>query len=185
MRCVMTSVLLCVAVLAVGCSSISVHYDYDPSVDFATLRTFDWLAIPVDPKINALNVERLKKALTAEMESKGMKFTTQNPDVHVAAHISKEEKVDISSFGYDCGPRGYWRGGYWGGGWSGGDVTTTYYEEGTLILDIVGAKTKQLLWRGVATTVLDSDPQTPEKKQEFMNEVAQQVLKDFPPPLKK
>ena len=56
--------LLCMSVLIGGCSEVSVEYDYDPKVDFAALKKFDWLPIPVKPTISRLTVERMKKAVS-------------------------------------------------------------------------------------------------------------------------
>ncbi len=33
-------------VFAAGCSTVSVNYDYDPKVNFTSLKTFNWLPNP-------------------------------------------------------------------------------------------------------------------------------------------
>ena len=51
-----------------------------------------------------------------------------------------------------------WDGGYWGPGfddwyWGGagyGDVWIEEYREGTLVIDLIDASTKKLVWRGIA-----------------------------------
>ncbi|MEW6360210.1 MAG: DUF4136 domain-containing protein [Planctomycetota bacterium] len=174
--------VLFVVALAVGC--IEVQYDYDPDVNFAALKTFDWMPIEAKPTISELALDRIKKSITSQLEAKGLKMASQKPDFHIVAHVSKEEKIDITSFGYDYAPaRRYWRGAYpgdWRGGYP-GDIRTTYYEEGTLILDFVDAKTKKLLWRATAKKELDPGTKTPEEAQKSTDEVVQKILEHFPP----
>ena len=62
-------------------------------------------------------------------------------------HVGAQDKVDVQSwgYGYGYGPGRYH--GTWGGG---GGIETYNYTEGTLIIDIVDASSKQLVWRGTA-----------------------------------
>lgn len=50
----------------------------------------------------------------------------------------------------------------------------------TLVLDIVDARTDELIWRGWASGVLAMDPK-PERVQKFMSEAVQGILEKFPP----
>jgi len=178
--------LVCAAALAAGC--IDVKYDYDPEVDFTRLKSFDWLPVSAKATYNRLDIGRFHKAVTAELEMKGLKQVTKGPDFRIAVYISKKEKMDVESFGYYYGPPGrYWRCDYPGDWWGAypGDIDTYYYEEGTFILDFVDPKTKKLLWRGTAKTDLDERTEPPEKEQEFMDKIARKVLEHFPPTPKK
>ena len=62
----------------------------------------------------------------------------------------------------------------------GGGVSTIHYQQGTLILDFIDPKTKNLIWRGVAEGVVPART-SPEKSEKKINEVVQQMLKKFPP----
>ena len=54
------------------------------------------------------------------------------------------------------------------------------YEEGTLILDIVDPKNKQLIWRGSAQDEVHFKS-SPEKDQTQLNEAVRMMLQTFPP----
>jgi hypothetical protein len=61
--------------------------------------------------------------------------------------------------------------------------TTTYVEEyaiGSLIVDIVDAKSNKLAWRGTARTRVDQSDNY-EKKKEIINRAIQKLLVGFPP----
>jgi hypothetical protein len=171
--------LLCLIVFALGCSSISVTTDFDNKVDFTRLSTYSWLPNPETPSEgiqaelaqNTLIEGRVKNAVDAKLASKGIRKTTQDPDMLVAFHTGVQDKVDVRSWGY-----GY--GGYWGYGGTG--VTTVNYQEGTLILDFIDPKTKELMWRGVGKKVL-SEKTTPEKSEKTIREAVEKILEKYPP----
>ena len=54
------------------------------------------------------------------------------------------------------------------------------YTEGSLILDIVDARTNHALWRGTATARL-IEKVKPEERERRINEAVQELLKKFPP----
>jgi len=157
----------------VSCSTIyGVQYDYDKQADFKSLKTYDWMTVPETANIDILNVERVKKAVNAELQAKGLMMTSNNPDFLIAEHLGKKDKVQVTNWGYnydqygmDLGPQG---------------VDTYQYEEGSLILDFVDAKSKKMIWRGVAKAEINNTD-TPEKTEKLINEAVQEILKNFPP----
>ncbi|NIA31356.1 MAG: DUF4136 domain-containing protein [Actinobacteria bacterium] len=179
------NLLLILAVLAMSCSSISVKHDYDKEANFAVLKTFDWIAQPgnafgnVDAARarNDLLDSRIKNAVNSQLAAKGYRQDSANPDFLIAYHTGLKDKVNVSSYGYGYYPRGRYYGG-WGG--TGNYVDVHQYEEGTLILDFIGAQDKQLIWRGAATKALESKP-TPEKIEKNINKVISKILYKFPP----
>ena len=164
--------------LTISCSPIySVKYDYDTKTDFASLKTYDWLPIPAKADIDKLNIERIKNAVNSQMTAKGLRKSPDNPDFLIASHVGKKEKVRIADWGYGYGTYGRYWGGY--GGPRGVDVYK--YEEGSLILDFVDAKSKKLIWRGSAKAQINTD-KTPEKREKLIAEAVQKILEKFPPP---
>jgi hypothetical protein len=163
--------------LVVSCASVyDVQHDYDKQADFESLKTYDWMTVPEKADIDNLNVERVKKAVNAELQAKGLMMTSNNPDFLIAEHLGKKDKVQVTNWGYGYGPHG----GYWGGYWGPGGTSTYEYEEGSLILDFVDAKSNKMIWRGVAKAEIDN-VDTPEKKEKLINEAVQEILKNFPP----
>ena len=161
---------LCATVLALSCSSINVSHDYDPQADFNNLKTFSWLPFPKKADVNQLVVKRIQDAVTGELETKGLRLSS-NPDFLIAMHGATKEKLDIQDWGYSSP-----RAAYWGRR----DISVQQYTEGTLILDFVDAKSKEMIWRGVATGAVDSGA-SPEQRTKRINDVVAKLLAKFPP----
>jgi len=106
-----------------------------------------------------------------ELAASGLTKVEANPDVFVTYHTSTENKVRLESDSY-----GYGFGGYGTAGWGrygygygvAGPVSTTTrvveYDEGTLVVDIWDAGTKELVWRGTASRVFSENAQKAEKE---------------------
>ena len=72
---------------------------------------------------------------------------------------------------------GYPYGGYWPG------YSQTYnveYQEGTLIIDILDAKSHELVWRGTGQDYVE-EQQSPEEITEGINQAVTGIMSDFPP----
>jgi len=164
--------------LVVSCASVyDVQHDYDKQADFESLKTYDWMTVPEKADIDNLNVERVKKAVNAELQAKGLMMTSNNPDFLIAEHLEKKDKVQFTNFTSPFG-------GYYGGYWRPGGNPTYKYEEGSLTLDFVDAKSNKKIWRGVAKAEVNK-ANTPEKAEKLINEAVQEILKNFPPKPKK
>jgi len=141
--------------LLVGCSSVTVTSDYDPEYDFSSFKTFRWAdAEEINPNDelakHPLIYKRVQDAVNRDLKAKGMELRESgNTDVVVMAHAGTKEKIQVHQTG------GYYRGWYdpyWGP--YGGSTHVSQYEEGTLVIDIVSWKKKELAWRGLGTTIL-------------------------------
>jgi len=167
----------------VSCSTIyDVKYDYDQQTNFSDFKTFDWMQVPEKAGIDSLVVQRVKNAVNAELKAKGLMMTPINPDFLIAEHLGKRGQVQVIDWGYDYGRGGYGghRGGYRGGYREPGGVSTYEYEEGSLILDFVDAKSKKLIWRGAAKAQVQN-VDTPEKSEKLINKAVKEILKEYPP----
>lgn len=173
------SILFSVGLLIgiVGCSSIAVKSDYDQEVNFANLKTFDWIAQPQKPASDpilegTLMEKRIQNAVNKGLTAKGYQQQTDGePDFLLAYHIGVKDKLDVQDWGYGYGPRRFWR---WGG-----VVQVREYQEGTLILDIIDSKSKQLIWRGWAIEeVVDLSSEKVEKK---IDQAVKKIFEKFPP----
>jgi hypothetical protein len=90
-----------------------------------------------------------------------------------------DNKIRQESINYYYGSmwHGYPYGGYWPG------YTQTYnveYQEGTLIIDILDAKSHELIWRGTGQDYVE-EQQTPEQITEGINQAVEGIMADFPP----
>ena len=155
----------------VSCSTIyGVQYDYDKQADFKSLKTYDWMTVPEKADIDSLNVERVKKAVNAELQAKGLMMTSNNPDFLIAEHLGRKDKV--------IGNRGSGYG--MNKGYSGPKTMSVHqFEEGSLLLDFVDAKSKKMIWGGALKAGVDY-VNTPEQSEKLINEAVQEILKKFP-----
>ena len=162
---------LLIVVLLSGCSSVQVNHDYDSNVDFSKYNTYGWLPLPSEAQVSQLTLKHIENAVERELELKGVKAASNNADMLIALHIGKQQQIQVVDRGY--------RYGRYGRGWGGG--TDVYrYEEGTLILDFIDAGTKDLIWRGTATTVVEPGLD-PDKRREKINKGIKDLLANFPP----
>jgi hypothetical protein len=169
------SLLTIILLLTGGCSSISVHQDYDPEYDFSKLKTFGFIPLSSEAGIDQLSADRLSNAIKTELLAKGYTLSEQ-ADFGIALLFSSKTKTNVQSYGYGYGYGYYGRPGY--GGTGGVDVTQ--YEEGTLVIDFVDMKENKLVWRGIGSGTLSQSPTVEERTKNVNNAVAQ-ILAQFPP----
>ncbi len=161
--------------LVAGCSSVTVRTDFDPDVDFSGWRTYGWhqgKIISGDAlSKNPLVRKRVFEAVNKTMRDRGWrKLDEDDADFLILTHAGVEEKVQVNDWG------GYGRYDHrWG--MRASRVTVHNYQEGSLVIDFIDAKSKELAWRGVGTRVIDREAPS----QEDVDKVVQEILKRFPP----
>jgi hypothetical protein len=95
---------------------------------------------------------------------------SENPALLISIFTKEKERVDVSqNFGWGWG----WNP-YWGVGFS--NVTTT--PVGSLFIDIIDAKTKELIWQGEGSGYLTKNT---EKKEARIKEFVSKILEQYPP----
>jgi hypothetical protein len=167
--------LLSTLLIAVSCSSTTARFDYERGVDFSKFKTFGFFPIPPDFKGSELVLKRIGNAIAKDLTAKGLTETQDNPDLLIAAHTDVKDKIQVSSYGYRYAPYYYY--GYWGTS----STTVHQYEEGTLIIDIVDNAEDEMIWRGVASRALPSNP-TPATIDKIIDEVVSKTMSNYPPP---
>ena len=108
------------------------------------------------------------------MTAKG--FTkSETPDILVNIFTKEREQVDVNQFNSGWGYG-------WGYGWNpylwGGNTSVNRYTEGTLYIDLIDAKKKELIWQGEGEGVLTKDTN---KKDEKIKEFVTKILEQYPP----
>ena len=140
-----------------GCTTaarVGVTNDFDHAVNFRAFKTWAWY--PQQPKdaeggpakgYESFLDKRMRASVAAELNAKGLTEVAANaaPDIYVAYSARVEEKQQVSPYANGMGyPYGYGYGGYYGRGYS----PVTQYKAGTVVIDIVDARRKELAWRG-------------------------------------
>lgn len=179
--------LLATTAVLNACGGIPVSTDYDPDWHLAMPATFAWMTPPqrqlTDPLVdNDLIARRVHRAVSEQLEAKGLRETAegQPADLLATYHIGEEEKLDVSTFHSNWGYYPCWRCyGPWGPGFD-SDIWVTQYTEGKLVIDLVDAKTKKLVWRGMAARRLPNF-KTPAERDAYIRETVTAIFKGFPP----
>ena len=150
-----------------------VKTDYDRSARFGEYHTFAWKAGTAEPTglaDNSLVQDRVQGAVSRELVNKGLRENDRKPDVYLSYIFSAQERSDVEP--------GWWG---WHRGWySPGDVYR--YTEGTLRVDMVDAKTNQLVWRAYGTNT-GNDP-VDVQSQKKIDKLVSSAFKNFPPEVK-
>jgi len=156
-----------------SCSSVTVNYDYDEEQDFSTYHTFKWLAKnkknPPNAMKDPLAKRKTKNAVIKTLTAKGFSVQEKGePDFYVIVHTGVRNRIDISHWGYHYGP------------WYGPNTSVYRYKEGTIFIDIIDGKKKELVWRGIGTGTVEPY-YSPEERTEAIQEVVMEILENFPP----
>lgn len=162
---------------AAGCTPpLTVDSDYEVSTDFSKYKSWSWLPgmRPSEKDIDSLTEQRIRAAIEAELPRRGLAKSGESGDLSAAFHISIQRKIETSSasvgIGYGWGPAHV--------GVSKSPTRTI--DEGTLVLDLIDAKTKALVWRGTARGTVHKD-YSPEERQARIQEAVAYLLQDYPP----
>ena len=175
------TVLLAGAALAFasGAWAQDVKVDYDKAADFAAIKTF---SIKLGTTWgNQLSEKRVMDEFTQALTEKGWKLAPEGEaDAHVVVHGASETKRSLNTFYSGMGGYGYRYRGM--GGMGTATTTESEYTVGTLVVDIFQAKSKALLWRGIAQDELSDKTDKNIKK---LGKASDKLFKDFPPGSKK
>jgi hypothetical protein len=153
-----------------------VKVDFDKAADFSKVKTF---AIKIGTSWNnPISEKRVLAEIQQGLTEKGWTVADEaTADALVVLHGATEKQKSLNTF-YTGGYGGYgWRGGY-GGGMSSSTTTVDEYTVGTLVVDIFDAKSKQLMYRGVAQDELSDKAEKNAKK---LAKASDKLFKDFPP----
>jgi hypothetical protein len=156
-------------------TSISVYSDFDKSIDFSQYKTYAFHRSGIDKvQISELDKKRILYAIEIELDKKGMS-KSETPDLLINIFTKEREQVDVNQYnaGWGYGWRWGWNPYLWGG-----QTYVTTSTEGTLYIDLIDAKKKELVWQGDGEGFLTKDTH---KKDEVIHEFVLKILAQFPP----
>lgn len=172
-RTFVTMVALALAATGTIALAQSVTYDFDRSANFAGFRTYAW--IRGTNLADELNHKRVMRAVEAQLAAHGLAKAESGAgaDVLVAYHASFDRNLQINGFSSGFG-------GYRFGGARSGTATVDEIMVGTLVVDIVDAKSRTIVWRGTATKEVDTRANA-EKRDRNINRAAEKLFRNYPP----
>ncbi|MFD2569698.1 DUF4136 domain-containing protein [Spirosoma soli] len=188
------ALLIGTLVWGISTTKAQVATDFDKSVDFTKYKTFAWCTPDIQVGNNpvyrsGLITKNIETTLADELGKRGLTMNPENPDLLVGFHTYTEKKTNTYStatpypmyypFGFRAGWRYYPYGfGNWPYAWN-NNIQHVQYTEGTLLVDIVDAHTKQLIWRGS----VEGDVSNPKRIEKEVAKGIHKVMKDYPVPV--
>ena len=172
-RFIFLSVLILMIIMT--CASVKVAVNYDEEVVFADYKSF-YFVRPTRQQQgrramrNPLITKEVMNEIRPILETKGFAEapTKEDADLLVVFYAAVQNRREFVSPTY--------RVGRWGRVWRTSPGHVVHYKEGTLVIDIVDQKKKELVWQGVGTGVLDrANPAS------NLVESVQKILEKFPP----
>jgi hypothetical protein len=171
------------AVLMMSCKpTMSVSTDYDRSANFSTYKSFSLYYLVTNKNVNQLNEQRIWNAIREEMKRKGYSENDRNPDllVNAVSVVKNKQYLSVTSNSYGYGgvyrPYGYWGAGA-GRSFGTGTVQEVNYKDGSLMIDVLDARTKKLIWEGTVSAEINKQPKNPE---EAVQKAVSKVMSGFP-----
>jgi hypothetical protein len=172
--------LLALAAILSGCASgPTVIVNADPSADFMSLRTFDFMKpLSTDQgSIQTLLSTQLIAATTDELQKRGWRHQQNNPDVLINFLLETHEQIRTRNTGASMSTM-HRSGRY--GGWGATMSTPTIEQttQGALSIDMIDPARNQMIWEGTATNRVTTRMQ--ENQEESVREFVAAILADFP-----
>lgn len=161
------------ALAAGGCASMQVASYAERGANLAAHRTYGWAAVEElrtgDPRLdnNEIFHQRVQEAVDRAMAARGYEQGAP-PDLLLHYHASVTQRIDVSQLDQRYG------------GCEAGDCGPRVYDRGTLVIDLVDARTNRLLWRGWAEDAVDRVIDDQDWLEEKIDEAVRRILDRLP-----
>ena len=170
---VLTSFLMLLTLGA--CGSSAVMMDYNISGQWSNYRTYNWLPEPRAEDIGTLagnpsNRTTIKDAVDWAMKNRGLRRDEQNPEMLVAYYAGKTDAIDPMVWGYAYAPKEKYKDE---------QGPPHSFKSNTLVVDLVDAKSKELMWRGWSAGVVNAPNN--EKTENSIRDVVKKIMAEYPP----
>jgi hypothetical protein len=138
-----------------ACASWQTAAEVRPGVDFARYRTFTFVPRsempPADPGMqNEAVAEWLRATIEEGLGDRTLARDDAAPDLRVSFRVSVTDALGETLWGYGYGARD-------------GGFTTSNYREGSLVIEVADAGTRERVWLGVARGVVPTDSDREER----------------------
>ncbi|SFI53080.1 DUF4136 domain-containing protein [Halpernia frigidisoli] len=169
------ALLFAVVLGLTSCSPFQVRSDYAETANFSNYKTYK-LRIS-DLNLNDIDKDRVLNEVSKQLQMKGLQVS-EMPDLVVNLKANHKQVNDVQS-----SPYGLYGGfGYGGFGFGMSRTFSNNYNEGSLIVDLVDAKTQKLVWQGIGKGISVDSPKT---KQKQIPEIVSEIMANYPPEMKK
>jgi hypothetical protein len=173
-------VLFCIALFA-GCAGVRVRQDYDSSVNFDKLKTYDWLHHEINNTTadSSLTNERVRQAVDDTLAIIGY---TRKGSGNVDFLVDYDYNITRTAEASGSTSVGFGFGGGMGGGLGigVGQTRTRNDEMETLGIAVIDPLTNKLMWRGFIQQeyMRHTDPA---RLAQLIRKTVEEILTRFPP----
>ena len=170
-----------VILLVLGsCSSVEVYSDYEKGTDFSQYKTYAFYKKGIDRvEISDLDKKRILRAIERELRAKGM-VPSDEPDLLVNIFTKSKEKINVYNNAYHGWYPYYYGYGFYGPGYGFGYTNVSSSTEGTLFIDLIDARKRELTWQGIGIGILSYEKNI-DKKEAKINEIVSKIMTIYPP----
>lgn len=182
--------LLVITLIALGtssCSTLKVDSGLEASADFSKYSTYQWVVAPANagggkPRFDSpILRKQVHQLVDAEMQKRGFRLVEQGgSDLLVGYYASVSSKTRVTqvdtSMGFTSGLPHYARSEYMMPSTA---TLINQFEEGTLIVGVGDARTRQLLWRGSAEAEIGLDDSI-SRRQSRVQKAVSKMFRSFP-----
>lgn len=167
--------------LALSCAlacgpDIRVKSSFDPRAELERYGTFAMLlpnkAVRTGPDVDPFVMQRLRQMTFASLKARGLQSVERaQAQLLVGVQAAVRGRVDVfpRTYGY-----GYYYGPAWGYPYGGYDVHE--YDEAVVVIDLIDAKTRSVVWRGTGVRTVSGST-----SDEQMRAVIDEILSQYPP----
>lgn len=167
--------VIAVALAATGCMTMNVATHLDRAADFTQFKTWDWGPadqLPTgDPRLdnNPFFHDYLQGAVEQELGRRGYQRATRGewPDLLLHYHANVNQRFQVNEPDANCSPGNC-------------EANVIEYEQGTIVLDIVNARSDKLVWRGWAQDSLQGIIDNQDRMETHIEEAVTKMMAAFP-----
>lgn len=172
---ILAAVLIPLGLVIGSCAPIHVSSHVEPSANFASYHSFAWGpadALPTgDPRLdnNPFFHDYLQGAVERRMQEHGIPLAgnAADADLLLHYHAAVTQRFDVS-------PSNQTSSGVYA------EPQVLDYDESTIVLDMIDAKTMRLVWRGWAQESLQSVVDNQERLKKHIEDSVALMLKQLP-----
>ena len=163
--------LIALALTLNGCATMQVRSYVAPGATLREHRTYNWASADVrptgDPRLdsNRFFEERVRSAVEKQLDGRGFEKTA-TPDLWLHYHAAVRQDLHVSG----CERLGDLRE----------ECRPEVYDAGTLLIDLVDARTNRLLWRGWAEGSIDGVIDDQAWMEQRIDETVARILRQLP-----
>lgn len=176
-----TLLLLLLVLAATGSFAQKVHVQFDKGVDFSKFKTYAWLESKHPAQ--ALWAQQVVADIDRQLSRKGLSRvdTGAHPDLEVVYNAGVKERTIVEGYSYGYVLAEYLYSQIYGPSWFWPRPSSWVSEvekNGSLVVDLVNASSKDMVWRGVAGDTLSNSTKKNERK---LNKAISKMFKRYPP----